>query len=160
MDTTTGRRHVLRQFGAATAGALAATAVVASPAHADGGGDIEHDLTGGWDTRRTDDDGNQTRGVWTFSTGGAVHYQDIFPLNALLHGSWGAGPRRTFSYEMWAGLLDPSTGTPLTARVTGSGKVPRGGTFSSRYVVTLFDGASGVEVFTYGGIAEATRIKP
>ena len=155
-----GRRQMLRRAGVMTGGAVVASAAVASPALADGSD--SSGIVGGWLVDREDpSSGFRAHGVFTFAAGGVVHYQDIFVVNALLHGSWKAGSGRTFRYEMWGGLpADPVTATPaLTARVAGPGTYTRR-TFTNPYVVTLFDAASGNEVFRYEGVATGTRIEP
>ena len=160
-STPVARRHLLQRAGIVAGGALVATTAMAAPAHAndepDGGGG----LTGAWTTDRIDDDGYRAHGIFTFSLGGVVHYQDIFPVNATLHGSWTAWSRRTFRYEMWGGLpADTATGVPgVTIRVAGSGTWGRDA-FTNPYIVTAFDGATGTEVIRYGGNATGTRIRP
>jgi hypothetical protein len=156
------RRVLLRRAGAVTAGTVAATAAAsAMPAVASGDGTASV-LTGGWLTERDDAPiGGKALGVFTFSTGGAVHYQDIFPLGPVVHGSWREGRHNSFRYEIWAGYLaDPAAGAPdITARVTGNGTYTRR-TFEGPYVVTLFDAASGTEIFQFAGVATANRIEP
>lgn len=155
-----GRRQMLRRASVITGGVVVASAAVASPALADGSD--SPGLVGGWLVDREDPDIDvRAHGVFTFAAGGVVHYQDIFVLNAILHGSWKAGSGRTFRYEMWGGLpADPATGAPaLTVRVAGPGTYTRR-TFTNPYVVTLFDAASGTEFFSYEGVAKGTRIEP
>jgi hypothetical protein len=162
--TRIGRRHLLGRAAATTGAALAATTVVApTPVSAGGGPGDDRGVTGGWSTDRVDASiGATAHGIWTFSDGGVVHYQDIFPINAVLHGAWASGPGRTFRFEMWGGLADPVTGDAITARVAGSGTLRRAGTMTAAYTVTLFVGPSESSPvgFQYDGEATATRIVP
>lgn len=162
MDTAAvARRHFLRRVGLAAGGGLATTVAIAAPVHASGSPGGESSLTGAWMTERADDDGYRARGIFTFSSGGVVHYQDIFPANSLLHGSWATGSRRSFRYETWGAIVaDPATGAPaLTVRVSGTGTW-RGDTFINPYVLTAFDGATGTEIARFPGTATGTRIVP
>ena len=151
------RRHMLGRSAAAGA-AVAATAVLAGgmPAGATDGAD---GLVGAWRLDRSDPSiGNTSYGYWTFSPGGVVHYQDIFPLNTLLHGAWRPGPRRQFHFEMWGGLPDPVTGAPVTARVAGSGARQRDDSLTTSYTVTVYDPLSEQPLFSYDGTGAGTRL--
>ena len=154
-----GRRQALRRAGLITGGALVASTAIASPAIADG--NFGSDLVGGWLIEREDPDLNQThRGVGSFSVGGTIHYEDIFPIGPVWIGTWVAGRNRTFQFEMWTGLPpDPASGLPaLTARAVASGTFTRR-SLANGYVVTLFDAASGIEVLQFAGSAAGTRIE-
>ncbi len=157
-----GRRSVLRKAGVALGGAALATAAVASPAFA--GTDSRDDsptLTGGWLSDRQDVGSDfKNRGVFVFAAGGAMHYQDIFPVNIVLHGAW-VGSDRRFRYEMWGGIPeDPASGAPaFTVRVSGPVTVSRR-SFTNPYIVAFFDPVSGSELFRLDGVAKATRIDP
>jgi hypothetical protein len=149
------RRHLLAR--GATGAAVATTAVLAgSPAvSATDGAD---GLVGAWRLDRSDPSiGNTSYGYWTFSPGGVVHYQDIYPLNALLHGAWRSS-RRQFEFTMWGGLPDPVTGGPITALVAGTGSWGRGDALSTDYTVTFFDPVTEAPLFSYDGTGVGTRL--
>ena len=152
------RRHILGRTAAATGAALATTALldggaIASATDGDGG------LVGAWRLDRSDPSiGNTSYGYWTFSPGGVVHYQDIYPLNALLHGAWRPLPKRRFRFEMWGGLPDPVTAAPITALVTGSGTWQRDDTLETSYTVTFFDPESEQPTFAYDGTGTGARL--
>ena len=160
MDTALARRRFLRRAGFVAGGAVVATATMAAPAHAGGQPSDDQGLAGAWMLDRVDDDGYHARGVSTFASGGVVHYQDIFPIARMRHGSWASGPKRTFRYETWAGIpADDATGVPaLTVRVVGNGAWTRD-TFTSPYVLTAFVGETGVEIGGFPGNATGTRIR-
>ena len=148
-----GRRRLIGGVAAATAGGLL-SAGVATPVLAEEPG---RRVVGAWWNRRRDADGYAAYGVWTFAEGGVTTYRDIYPVNALIMGGWTArGPRIT--WELWGALRPENVGVEgLTARVAGEGLLGRG-SFSSPYVVTLFDGATEQELGRYEGQADCTRL--
>ncbi len=154
-----GRRQALKRAGLITGGTLLVSTAVASPASA--GGDLDAGPLGGWLVERVDPALNQTHlGVGSFSAGGTIHYEDTFPAGPVWIGAWIAGPGRTYQFEMWTALPpDPASGLPaVRARAMASGTFTRR-TFTNPYVVTLFDAASGSEVFRFEGSAKGTRIE-
>jgi hypothetical protein len=146
----------------AAGGLVLATTAATSPAlAAHDNGDGARALTGGWFLDRQDTVSGNVRGVITFSAGGTVHYQDIFPASlVVLTGSW-AGSGRKFRFEMWAGSAeDPATNRPaITIRIKGTLNLTQRG-FTSPYSATWFDPATGAELFRFDGSADGTRIEP
>ena len=115
----------------------------------------------GWFLDRQDTVSGKVRGVITFSAGGALHYQDIFPASlVVLTGSW-VGSGREFRFEMWAGsAADAATNRPaITIRIKGPLSLTQRG-LTSPYAVSWFDPATGAELFRFDGTANGTRIEP
>lgn len=154
-----GRRQALQRAGLIAGGTLLVSNAVASPASA--ADDLGVGPLGAWLIERVDPALNQTHiGVGSFSVGGTIHYEDTFPAGPVWIGAWTAGPGRTYRFEMWTALPpDPVSGLPaVRARATASGTFTRR-TLANPYVVTLFDAASGAEVFRFEGSAKGTRIE-
>jgi hypothetical protein len=158
-----GRRQLLGRAGLITGGAVVVAAGIdGTPSFA-----AESDqpaLLGGWLSTR-EDPGEIADGVFTFSGGGVIHYQDLAPSNIILQGSWRAG-RRTLRYNMWGTLpADLATSTPsLVAQVTGTGTYTST-QFNGPYRTTLYlaetyaDGAGDI-VFEIDGTVTGRRLNP
>jgi hypothetical protein len=156
-----GRRQLLGRAGLITGGAVAVAAGTPSFAAAlDEPGPL-----GGWLSARTDAGGPTAQGVFTFSAGGVIHYQDLAPSNVILHGSWSAGKRR-LQYNMWGTIpADLSTNTPaLVGQVTGTGTYTStqftGPYHTTLYLAETYNDGAGVIVFEIDGTVTGRRLRP